>query len=115
VTETLRDGHGDAVGGLVFNILFGVMSHVARKFQVIQKLDGRVVMKVVRTAEIGSPSPSSPRSTRSPRSTCRDAVQTSSTSNDIRCRRGKRKVVIVEKASRLARGMLAACGCRSSS
>jgi len=47
VTETLRDGHGDAVGGLVFNILFGVMSHVARKFQVIQKLDGRVVMKVV--------------------------------------------------------------------
>jgi len=47
VTETLRDGHGNAVGGLVFNILFGVMSHVARKFQVIQRLDGSVVMKVV--------------------------------------------------------------------
>ncbi|MBA3456307.1 MAG: phenylacetate--CoA ligase family protein [Deltaproteobacteria bacterium] len=47
VTETLRDGNGNAVGGLVFNILFGVMSHVARKFQVIQRLDGSVVMKVV--------------------------------------------------------------------
>lgn len=47
VTETLRDGRGRAVGGLVFNILFGVMEHVARKFQVVQKLDGSVVMKVV--------------------------------------------------------------------
>ena len=47
VTETLRDGHGNAVGGLVFNILFGVLDHVAQKFQVIQKRDGSVVMKVV--------------------------------------------------------------------
>jgi phenylacetate-CoA ligase len=47
VTETLRDGHGRPVGGLVFNILFGVMDHVARKFQVVQKLDGSVVMRVV--------------------------------------------------------------------
>lgn len=47
VTETLRDGHGNPVGGLVFNILFGVMNHVARKFQVIQRLDGSIVMKVV--------------------------------------------------------------------
>ena len=47
VTETLRDGHGNAVGGLVFNVLFGVMDHVARNFQVIQKLDGSVVMRVV--------------------------------------------------------------------
>jgi phenylacetate-CoA ligase len=48
-TETLRDGRGNAVGGLVFNILFGVMDQVAKKFQVIQKPDGRVVMKVVPT------------------------------------------------------------------
>lgn len=47
VTETLRDGHGNPVGGLVFNILFGVLNHVALKFQVIQRLDGSVVMKVV--------------------------------------------------------------------
>ncbi|HEU0028986.1 MAG TPA: hypothetical protein VFQ53_00045 [Kofleriaceae bacterium] len=47
VTETLRDGRGNAVGGLVFNILFGVLDHVAHKFQVVQRLDGSVVMKVV--------------------------------------------------------------------
>ncbi|MBL9019598.1 MAG: phenylacetate--CoA ligase family protein [Myxococcales bacterium] len=47
VTETMRDGHGNPVNGLVFNILFGVMSHVALKFQVIQRLDGSVVMKIV--------------------------------------------------------------------
>jgi phenylacetate-CoA ligase len=46
-TETLRDGRGNAVGGLVFNILFGVMDHVAKKFQVVQRVDGSVVMKVV--------------------------------------------------------------------
>jgi phenylacetate-CoA ligase len=47
VTDTLRDGHGNAVGGLVFNILFGVMDHVASRFQVVQRTDGSVVMKVV--------------------------------------------------------------------
>lgn len=47
VAETMRDGHGNAVGGLVFNILFGVMQHVAQKFQVIQRVDGSVVLKVV--------------------------------------------------------------------
>jgi phenylacetate-CoA ligase len=46
-TETLRDGRGNAVGGLVFNILFGVMEHVARKFQVVQRTDGSIVMRVV--------------------------------------------------------------------
>jgi phenylacetate-CoA ligase len=47
MTETLRDGRGNAVGGMVFNVLFGVMEQVARKFQVVQRLDGSVVMKVV--------------------------------------------------------------------
>jgi phenylacetate-CoA ligase len=47
VTETLRDGRGNAVGGLVFNILFGVMDQVARKFQVVQRLDGSVVVRIV--------------------------------------------------------------------
>jgi phenylacetate-CoA ligase len=46
-TETLRDGRGNAVSGLVFNVLFGVMDQVAKKFQVVQRLDGSVVMKVV--------------------------------------------------------------------
>lgn len=47
VAETMVDGRGNAVGGLVFNILFGVLEHVADKFQVVQRLDGSVVMKVV--------------------------------------------------------------------
>ena len=47
VTETMHDGYGNAVGGMVFNVLFGVMDHVARNFQVVQKLDGSVVMRVV--------------------------------------------------------------------
>jgi phenylacetate-coenzyme A ligase PaaK-like adenylate-forming protein len=47
ITETLHDGFGNAVGGMVFNVLFGVMDHVARSFQVVQKLDGSVVMRVV--------------------------------------------------------------------
>jgi phenylacetate-CoA ligase len=46
-TETLRDGRGNAVGGLVFNILFGVMDQVAKQFQVIQRSDGSVVMRVI--------------------------------------------------------------------
>jgi phenylacetate-coenzyme A ligase PaaK-like adenylate-forming protein len=46
-TETMRDGRGNPVGGLVFNILFGVMDQVAKQFQVIQRADGHVVMKIV--------------------------------------------------------------------
>lgn len=47
VTETMYDGHGNAVGGLVFNILFSTIGHVARSFQVHQHADGHVVFKVV--------------------------------------------------------------------
>jgi phenylacetate-CoA ligase len=47
VTETMYDGEGRAVGGLVFNILFSTIGHVARSFQVHQHADGRVVFKVV--------------------------------------------------------------------
>jgi len=47
VTDTLHDAEGNAVGGLVFNVLIGVLDHVARNFQVIQKTDGSVVMRIV--------------------------------------------------------------------
>jgi phenylacetate-CoA ligase len=58
-TDTLRDARGNSVGGLVFNILFGVMDQVASKFQVVQRVDGSIVMKVV--PEVGDqlPEPSS--------------------------------------------------------
>jgi len=47
VSETLNDGDGNAVGGLVFAVLIAVLDHVARNFQVVQKLDGSVVLRVV--------------------------------------------------------------------
>jgi phenylacetate-CoA ligase len=47
VTETMYDGKGNAVGGLVFNILFSTIGHVARSFQVHQRTDGSVIFKVV--------------------------------------------------------------------
>lgn len=47
VTDTLHDKAGNPVGGLVFNVLFGVLDHVAREFQVVQRRDGSVSMRVV--------------------------------------------------------------------
>jgi phenylacetate-CoA ligase len=46
-TDTMFDGEGRAVGGLVFNILFSTIGHVAKSFQVVQRADRSVVFKVV--------------------------------------------------------------------
>ncbi len=47
VTETMFDGAGNAVGGLVFNVLFGIIGAVARDFQVVQRVDRSIVFRVV--------------------------------------------------------------------
>ncbi|HEY0192036.1 MAG TPA: hypothetical protein VGC42_13040 [Kofleriaceae bacterium] len=47
VTETLYDGQGRAVGGLVFNILFAAIGKIAHSFQVVQRRDRSVVFKIV--------------------------------------------------------------------
>jgi len=47
VTETLVDGSGRAVSGLVFNILLASIGGVTRSFQVVQRLDRSIVFKVV--------------------------------------------------------------------
>jgi len=47
VTETLHDGQGRPVSGLVFNIVLGVIGGFARSFQVVQRRDRSVVFKVV--------------------------------------------------------------------
>ena len=47
VTETLVDGSGRAVSGLVFNIVLATIGGVARSFQVVQRLDRSIVFKVV--------------------------------------------------------------------
>jgi phenylacetate-CoA ligase len=47
VTDTLIDGRGGAVGGLVFNILLASIGGVVRTFQVVQRRDRSVTFKVV--------------------------------------------------------------------
>ncbi len=55
VTETMYDGQGRAVGGLVFNILFGMIGHIAQNFQVTQRVDRSVVFKIVPFQAAGIP------------------------------------------------------------
>jgi phenylacetate-CoA ligase len=47
ITDTLYDGAGNAVGGLVFNILFATIGVHARSFQVHQRVDRSIVLKIV--------------------------------------------------------------------
>lgn len=47
VTETLHDGQGRPVSGLLFSILFVPLATAANQFQVLQKKDRTVVLKVV--------------------------------------------------------------------
>jgi phenylacetate-CoA ligase len=47
ITETLYDGAGNPVGGLVFNILFATIGAHARSFQVHQRADRSITLKVV--------------------------------------------------------------------
>lgn len=47
VTETMSDGQGRPVSGLLFSILFVPLATAANQFQVLQKKDRTVVLKVV--------------------------------------------------------------------
>jgi phenylacetate-CoA ligase len=47
VTETMRDAAGNPVEGILFNILFLNLSQHARQFQVVQRVDRRVLLRVV--------------------------------------------------------------------
>jgi phenylacetate-CoA ligase len=47
VTETLRDGAGNPVEGILFNILFLELAGCTRQFQAVQRADRSVVLKVV--------------------------------------------------------------------
>jgi phenylacetate-CoA ligase len=48
-TDTLRDGAGRAVSGLFFNVLFAALAHQVREFQVVQRKDGAIDLKLVPT------------------------------------------------------------------
>jgi phenylacetate-CoA ligase len=47
VTETMRDGKGNPVSGLVFSILFVPLAPYTRQFQAVQHIDGSVTVRVV--------------------------------------------------------------------
>ena len=100
VTDTLRDGRGNPVSGLVFNILFATLDNVCEQFQVVQRADGNIVMRVVPRAAPAIPDkvrtaihdfatkylPGAPFAIEHV-----DAIPLSTS--------GKRKVVVVEKPS----------------
>jgi phenylacetate-CoA ligase len=47
LTETLRDGQGNRVSGLIFNILFVYITEHVRQFQAVQRADSSLVLRVV--------------------------------------------------------------------
>jgi len=47
VSETLRDGAGNPVDGIVFSILATRLAHHTRQFQAVQHLDGTITLKLV--------------------------------------------------------------------
>ncbi|MBK9036959.1 MAG: phenylacetate--CoA ligase family protein [Myxococcales bacterium] len=49
VTDTLRDGAGQPVNGLLFSILFVSLNDEAREFQIVQRASGDLTIRVVMT------------------------------------------------------------------
>jgi len=49
-TDTLRDGAGRAVSGLFFNVLFASLADKVREFQVVQRKDRAIDLKLVPTS-----------------------------------------------------------------
>jgi len=47
VTDTLRDGRGNPVNGLLFSILFVSLTDEAREFQIVQQRSGDLIIRVV--------------------------------------------------------------------
>lgn len=50
-TDTLRDGEGRPVGGMFFMVLFSVLARKVREFQVIQRKDRSIDLKLVPGSE----------------------------------------------------------------
>ena len=55
VTDTMHDAEGNPVEGILFNILFLDVAKHARQFQVVQRADRRLLMRVVPAGEQLSP------------------------------------------------------------
>jgi phenylacetate-CoA ligase len=55
VTETMRDARGNPVEGILFNILFLNMAKHAKQFQVVQRANGRLTLRVVPAKDFLAP------------------------------------------------------------
>ncbi len=95
VTETLRDGAGGRISGLIFNVLLVAHGHVVRAFQVVQHRDDSLTLRVV-GERFDAAAEQALRSSLAPY--LRALPLTIERVADIPTERsGKRKVVIVER------------------
>src|SRR4029079_16611874 len=94
--ELLRDKHGNAVSGLVFNLIFTPLAQAVRRFQVVQHRDRSVTMRVIRGED------TSDKPIEEARRTMRACVK----AVDVRIEEvneleatatGKRRIVVVER------------------
>ena len=51
-TETLRDGDGARVSGMVFNLIFSALAKSVSQFQAVQHKDGSITLRVIPTAQV---------------------------------------------------------------
>jgi phenylacetate-CoA ligase len=51
-TETLRDGQGNPVSGMFFNVLFAYLADKVREFQVVQRRDNAIDLRLVPVGEL---------------------------------------------------------------
>ncbi|HZS40668.1 MAG TPA: hypothetical protein VFF06_27735 [Polyangia bacterium] len=94
--ETLRDGQGNRVGGLVFNLIFSVLAQTVRQFQAVQHKDGSITLKLVPTSALDA------TAREHIRKNCAQylkgvEIKTEIVSEIPVSRSGKRQVVIVER------------------
>jgi phenylacetate-CoA ligase len=99
VTEALRDGHGNRVNGLIFNLIVCDLADVAREFQAVQRTDGSITLELVPSAAMNERALARVREhceTYLPGTTVRIALV-----DEIpRSAAGKRQVVFVEQPAK---------------
>jgi phenylacetate-CoA ligase len=96
--ETLRDGRGNRVGGLVFNLIFSVLAKTVRQFQAVQHADQSITLKLVPTSALDETARDHIRAN------CEKylpgiPIRTEIVADIPPGRNGKRQVVIVEKGA----------------
>ena len=94
--ETLRDGNGHRVSGLVFNLIFSVLAKTVRQFQAVQHKDGSITLRLVPTTDLDA------TAREHIRANCAKylpgvPIKTELVTDIPPTKNGKRKVVIVEQ------------------